>query len=132
MEKQIKILTTTEQIINIDSKGNSTVTSNKVINTTILDTNNKILNPVQYQFTNSEAKYGLVRLTKSNPMRSLYSPNTSIDVSINGITDTGKWHSTQARIDGLTKLFSNFPDLEARMFNLSYDALSNTLVFDEK
>ena len=131
MQNQIKILTTIEQIINIDSNGNSTVTSNKVVNTTILNTNNQVLNPVQYQFTNSEAKYGLIRLNKSNPMRALYSPNTFINVSLNGISATGKWHSTQARIDGLTKLFSNYSDLEAHLFNLSYDALSNTLVFDE-
>lgn len=132
MITRIKILTTTEQTIEIDSNGNTQVVSSKVINTTIKNgQTNIVLNPVQYQFNSSESKYGIISLKKDNPMRSLYSPGNKINISVNGQNSIGKWHSKQCRVDGLSKLFSKFADLEARVFNLSYDALTNTLIFTE-
>jgi hypothetical protein len=131
MLKQIKILTTTEQVITIGPTGESTVISSKIVNTKIINNDNQVLNPVKFQFTNSEVKYGIIVLKKSNPLRSLYSPNDPVNVSVNGLTGHGKWHAKQARIDGLSTLFSQFRDLQARVFNLSFDALTNTLVFNE-
>ncbi len=131
MLKQYKIQTTTEQVVIIDETGKITVTSSKVVSTNIIGDNNQVQDSIKYQFSNSESKYGIVTFKKSNPLRSLYSPNESVNVSINGLTATGKWHASQARVDGLTTLFNNFSNLEARVFNLFFDPLSNTLVFNE-
>jgi len=130
---QFKVLTTIEQTITIDPmSGQSTVISNKIIDTTIVDNKNKVLNPVRYQFSSSNVKYGYLNLEKNNPYRNLYSPGNKVNVSINGVTMQAKWHSSQnGRVDGISKLTSQISDLEARLFKLSYDPASNTLVFDE-
>ncbi|WP_279146021.1 MULTISPECIES: hypothetical protein [Clostridium] len=134
MLNEIKLITTIEQTVIVDSDtSKSTVKSTKVINTNIVNTaNNQVLNPITHQFTNSEVKYGYISLKKSNPLRAVYSPNNPINISINGLTGQGKWHSTQARADGFSSLFSQINDLEARLFNLVYDPITNTLVFTEK
>lgn len=128
----IKILSTVEQVIKIDWQNREvSVESNKIVNSKIVDEKNIAIHSIRYQFTITEVDYGIISLGKKHPLSYIYEAGKTIKVIINGIDIEGKFHSSQVRIDGLRRLFKQFKDLEARVFNLEYDAKENSLKFSE-
>jgi len=128
----IKILSVVEQVIKINWDTHEVILEkSKILNSKIVDEENKNLKPIKYQLSPTEVKWGIISLGKKHPLSPIYKAGEKINVDINGKVIEGKFHLKHIRIDGLTKVFNQFEDLEARVFTVEYNVEENTLKFTE-
>lgn len=127
---RIKVVSSIEQTFDIDWDNKDV----KLVNTIVLqsnifnENNSKLSENITYEFTATEQRYGIISLGRKHPLSSLYKPGEPINIIIDNKKFTAKWHSSQCRIDGLTKLFSTINLIDSK-FEVHYIPETNSLEF---
>lgn len=129
--QKLEIITVKKETLIINDDGTVDVSS-KILNRTVKNCSTSlVITTEKKQLCPNEVKYGYIHIEKNSIFRDLFIPGAPIRVSLYGIIKDCHFHSSQSRIDGFTKIFSQIEDLEARVFKVYYDASDNMLVFTE-
>ena len=123
----MKVITVLEQEFEKDGE-NLKLISQKILKTEVL--NDRKIEEKTLILTETDARYGIIGLGKKHELASLYSPETEIIISINGILGKGRWHKTQVRISALTQLFRHANVKPETEYRYNYDIKERILYLE--